>query len=44
MVNMNGKREKSIGKINKFEKIKVKNVAWWLSSWQVKITLCRFGV
>ena len=44
MVNMNSKREKCIGKINKSEKIKVKNVPWWLSSWQVKLTLCRFGV
>ena len=41
---MNGKREKCIGKIYKIEKITVKNVPWWLSSWQVKLTLCRLGV
>lgn len=35
MVNMNGKKEKCIGKINKIEKIKLKNVPWGLSSWQV---------
>jgi len=44
MLNMNDKKEKCIGKINKIEKIKVKNVPWWLSSWQVKLMLCRFGL